>query len=109
MKSFPLQILAVLLLPAALHAALPDEVTALIQQAGNAATEENRAAALEKLAVLPAADSPLREEAKVMADLARAWVGPSLTPYSGQSRGKPPKAVGDYDFGVASRFAAAPA
>jgi hypothetical protein len=102
-------LLAAAFLPIApVPGALPPEAAQLIQDAGNADADTARAAVLDKLAALPGLDPAQREEAVALAALARQWDGPSLKFFNGQFRGKPPKAVGDYDFKVAADSPLAP-
>lgn len=73
----------------------------LIRRAGSAEEEGERRKALEELAAIPGLDATRRAEAKALADLAERWEGSSLKFYTASVRGKPHRAMGDYDFGVA--------
>jgi len=85
------------LFAASLHAELPE----LIQQAGNTDNDRERQALLEKMAALPSLDDTQRKEAVSLADFARRWNESGLKFYGASVRGKPHRAIGDYDFGVA--------
>ncbi len=80
----------------------PAEIQPLIQEAGNAKDDRLRQQALEKLAALPSLDDTLQKEAAALADFARSWNEGGLKFYGGSVRGKPARALGDYDFGVAA-------
>ncbi|MCB1208047.1 MAG: hypothetical protein KDK97_01910 [Verrucomicrobiales bacterium] len=86
------------LLTVCLHAELP----ALIRQAGNTDDDKERQALLEKYAALPALDEEQRKEATALAEFAKRWNGSALKFYGASMRGKPARALGDYDFGVAA-------
>jgi len=83
------------------RAALPSDASALLQQAGNTEDERERQAALEKIAALPSLNAPLREEASAMSQFAKQWNEGGLKFYGASVRGKSPRALGDYDFGLA--------
>lgn len=85
------------LLAASVHAELPE----LIQQAGNTDDDRERQALLEKMAALPSLDDTRRKEAASLGDFARRWNESALKFYGASVRGKPHRAIGDYDFGVA--------
>lgn len=85
------------LLAATLHAALPE----LIQQAGNTDDDRERQALLEKMAALPSLNDTQRQETSALAEFARKWNESGLKFYGASVRGKPHRAIGDYDFGVA--------
>lgn len=85
------------LLTVCLHAELPS----LIRLAGNTDDDKERHALLEKYAALPSLDEDQRKEAALLAGFARKWNGSSLKFYGASLRGKPHRAMGDYDFGVA--------
>lgn len=82
-------------------AALSPEITGLIDAAGDADSDSERAALLQKLAATPGVDTAFQAEASALAELARRWDGGSLKFYNSTARGKGPKAIGDYDFKVA--------
>lgn len=84
-------------LPAAAHAELPP----LIQQAGNANDDRERQQLLEQAAGLPSLDDTFRKELLSIIEYVRRWNGTSLKFYNHTLRGRPPRALGDYDFGVA--------
>ncbi len=86
------------LLTVCLHAEPP----ALIRQAGNTDDDKERQALLEKYAALPALDEEQRKEAAALAEFAKRWNGSALKFYGASMRGKPARALGDYDFGVAA-------
>jgi hypothetical protein len=83
-------------------AALPPALVPLVSEAGNASTEEARIAAIERMAALPGVDAQLRDEAKALTEVARAWMGAGLAPFQPQPRNPSKKAIGDYDFKVAA-------
>ncbi|WP_395749074.1 hypothetical protein [Prosthecobacter sp.] len=85
-----------------LHAALPPDATTFLDEAGNANDDYVRQSALEKLAALPSLDDTQRKEATSLADFAKRWNGSSLKFYGAAMRGKPYRALGAYDFGVAT-------
>lgn len=94
--------LAACLLAASLHAELPPDAAELLRQAGNAGDDRARQTALEKMAVLPSLDDTRRTEAAALADFARRWNESGLKFYNASTKGKPYRAIGDYDFGVAA-------
>lgn len=73
---------------------------ALVARAGNTNDDKARERVLLELADLPAADAKLRAEAKSLAAFAGKWNGGSLKFYGASVRGKPYRAIADYDFGV---------
>lgn len=93
----PLLLSLTWLLAATVHAELPE----LIQRAGNTDDDRERQALLEKMAALPSLDDTRRKEADSLADFARRWNESGLKFYGASVRGKPHRAIGDYDFGVA--------
>jgi hypothetical protein len=98
-KTLPLVLVAFLwnVLPAQ---ALPPDAARLIQEAGNAEDDHRRQALLEQLAALPDLDASLRQEATTLAEFVRKWNESGLKFYSSQYRGKAPRDIGKYDFGV---------
>jgi len=89
------------LLVSPLSAALPPDATQLLQQAGNTDDDKERQSALHKMAALASLDGTQRQEATALADFARRWNESGLKFYGAAMRGKPYRALGDYDFGVA--------
>ncbi len=85
-----------------LPASLLQAASQLLQEAGNSNDDHIRQSALEKMATLPSLDTTQRKEAASLADFAKRWNGPSLKFYGASMRGKPYRALGDYDFGVAA-------
>lgn len=94
-----LPLLALLVSP--LFAALPQDAAQLLQQAGNTDDDRERQATLQKMAALSSLDATQRQEATALADFARRWNESGLKFYGAAMRGKPYRALGDYDFGVA--------
>lgn len=93
--------LLLILIAHPLFAELPQAAARLLQQAGNTDDDRERQAALEKMAVLPSLDETLRKEAAALADYVRKWNAGGLKFYNSSTKGKPYRAIGDYDFGVA--------
>lgn len=85
------------LLVTSLHAELPS----LIQQAGNTNDESERLAVLEKISALSSLDETLGKELGALIEFVKKWNGSGLKFYGASVRGKPHRAIGDYDFGVA--------
>ena len=71
-----------------------------IQQAGNTDNEGERQKALESLVALTGLSEPQRKEATAMANFVRQWNQGSLKFYGSQVKGKGPRAIGSYDFGI---------
>lgn len=94
--------LLLILIAHPLFAELPQAAARLLQQAGNTDDDRERQAALEKMAVLPSLDETLRKEAAALADYVRKWNAGGLKFYNSSTKGKPYRAIGDYDFGVAA-------
>lgn len=84
------------------HAALPPDAAQMLQQAGNANDDRARQSVLEKMAALPSLNDAQRKEAASLADFARRWNEGGLKFYNASTKGKPYRAIGDYDFGVAA-------
>jgi hypothetical protein len=78
----------------------PADARPLIQQAGNVTDETERQAVLEKLVALPSLSEDERKEAAAMAEYVRKWNGTKLKFYGSQVKGKGPRALADYNFGV---------
>lgn len=76
------------------------EIPSLIQQAGNTDDEHERLAALEKLSELSTQDETFGKELESLIGFVKKWNGGSLKFYGASVRGKPHRAIGDYDFGV---------
>lgn len=95
-----LPFLALLISP--VFAGLPQDAADLLKQAGNAHDDRERQSALEKMAALPSLDAAQKKEAASLADFARRWNESGLKFYGAAMRGKPYRALGDYDFGVAA-------
>ncbi len=95
-------LLAALLFQSVLPAALPQDAAQLFQHAGNTQDERERQATLAKLAALPSLDDTQRKESAALADFAKKWNEAGLKFYGASMRGKPYRALGDYDFGVAA-------
>lgn len=93
---------AALLLNATLHAEMPKDAAVLLQQAGNSDDDRERQEVLGKLAVLDSLDETQRKEGVALAEFARKWNESGLKFYGASMRGKPYRALGDYDFGVAA-------
>ena len=85
------------LLLASVHAEVPQ----LIQQAGNSNDEHERLTALEQLSAETSLDATLGKELGSLIEFVKKWNGGSLKFYGASVRGKPHRAIGDYDFGVA--------
>lgn len=73
------------------------------QQAGITDNDRERQAVLEKVEALPSLDDTRRKEAVSLADFARRWNESGLKFYGASVRGKPHRAMGDYDFSVLQR------
>ena len=84
------------------------EVPSLILRAGNTDDDKERQELLAKLAVDSSLSVELRREAEALAEFAKKWNGSALKFYGASMRGKPPRALGDYDFGVAKDSALRP-
>lgn len=78
------------------------ELPKLIQQAGNTDDDRERQVLLQKVAELPDMNETRRNEAASLAEFARRWNDGGLKFYGASLRGKPHRAMGDYDFGVAA-------
>ncbi|OAI56368.1 hypothetical protein AYO49_00775 [Verrucomicrobiaceae bacterium SCGC AG-212-N21] len=98
-RIFPLALALVISLNA--HADLPQAV-ALVEAAGNTDDDGERQATLEKLAALPDLPENLRKETTSLIEYVKRWNGKTLKFYGASVRGKEPRAIGDYDFGVAA-------
>jgi hypothetical protein len=81
---------------------VPSEFTRLIQQAGNTDDETDRQKFVESLAALADLTDTQRTEAKAMADFVRRWNTGGLKFYNAPVKGKPARALGSYDFGIAT-------
>ena len=73
----------------------------LLQQAGNTDDDRERRALIVQFSKLPSLNDRHRQEAASLAEFARKWNESSLKFYGASMRGKPHRAIGDYDFGVA--------
>lgn len=94
-------LVSLLLAPLApLHAELPTDAALILQQAGNTDDDFERQVLLRNLAGLPSLDTRLRGEASSLVDFTRRWNESGLKFYITSVRGKPHRAIGDYDFGV---------
>jgi hypothetical protein len=82
--------------------AWPADATTLIDSAGNSEHDFFLQDDLEKLAELPGLDDKARAESKALADFVRRWNEGGLKSYNAQVKGKGPRALGDYDFGIAA-------
>jgi len=80
-----------------LHAEMPP----LIQQAGNTDDESERLAVLEKISALSSQDETFGKELGALIEFVKKWNGSGLKFYGASVRGKPHRAIADYDFGVA--------
>jgi hypothetical protein len=85
------------LLLASVHAEMPP----LIQQAGNTDDESERLALLEKISAISSQDETFDKELGALIEFVKKWNGSGLKFYGASVRGKPHRAMGDYDFGVA--------
>lgn len=72
----------------------------LVQQAGNTNDDRKRQALLQKMAESSDLDPIRRQEAASLAEFVEQWNEGSLKFYGASMRGKPHRALGDYDFGV---------
>ncbi|WP_050031363.1 hypothetical protein [Verrucomicrobium sp. BvORR034] len=79
-----------------------DTVESLIAQAGNANDDRERQVVLEKLATHSSLDDTRRKETAALEEYVRRWNESGLKFYNASTRGKPDRAIGDYDFGVAA-------
>ena len=77
------------------------EFTKLVSQAGNTDDDQERETLLQQIAKLSSLSATQSHEATALAEFARKWNGSSLKFYAASVRGKPHRAIGDYDFGVA--------
>lgn len=98
----PLTLSVALLLSATLHAEFPQDAAALLEQAGNTDDDRERQSVLAKMAALTSLDEAQRKETAALAEFARKWNESGLKFYGASMRGKPYRALGDYDFGVAA-------
>jgi len=86
-----------------LQLGLPAAILAadLVQQAGNTDDDRVRQSLLQKMAASSDQDEVRRKEAASLAEFAKKWNESGLKFYGASVRGKPHRALGDYDFGVA--------
>lgn len=73
----------------------------LVQQAGNTHDDRERQTLLRKLATSQELGQERRQEAASLAEFVRKWNESSLKFYGASVRGKPHRAIGGYEFGVA--------
>lgn len=85
------------LLLASVHGEMPP----LIQQAGDTDDDRERQAVLEKISALSSQDETFGKELGALIEFVKKWNGSGLKFYGASVRGKPHRAIGDYDFGVA--------
>jgi hypothetical protein len=83
------------------QAAWPADATALIAHAGNAEDDKERQQLLNELTTFPTLDAAAQEETKMLAAFVRQWNEGGLKFYGASIRGKSPRALATYDFGVA--------
>ncbi len=99
MKVVPL--IAVLTCASALCSATRgDEFPVLLRTVGTTSDDRERQKILEKMEALPSLAEGLRKEVRTLAEFSRQWNESGLKFYTGSVRGKPHRALGDYDFGV---------
>jgi hypothetical protein len=86
-----------------LHLCLPGTIFSadLLQQAGNTDDDRERHALIVQFSKLPTLNDTQRQESASLAEFARKWNESGLKFYGASVRGKPHRAIGDYDFGVA--------
>lgn len=86
-----------------LHLCLPGTIFSadLLQQAGNTDDDRERHALIVQFSKLPTLNDMQRQESASLAEFARKWNESGLKFYGASVRGKPHRAIGDYDFGVA--------
>jgi hypothetical protein len=77
------------------------ELHPVIQKAGDTNDDYERQVLLEELAKVSSEDEVLCNEATSLGDFAKRWNESGLKFYDASIRGKPHRAMGDYDFGVA--------
>ena len=85
-----------------LHAEWPVQALAAVKEAGNVEDDGERLQLLRKLAEIPGLDETARQETESMIEFVRNWTEGGLKFYGSAARGKGPRALGDYDFGVAT-------
>lgn len=97
MSSHAFVLLSISWLTIASHAVPPP----LVQKAGNTDDEHERLAALEELRATPKLDEALGRELRSLIEFVKRWSNSGLKFYNSSMQGKPHRALGDYDFGVA--------
>ena len=80
-----------------------DELAKRIRQAGNSDDDAERQHRLLQISKLPSLSDTLRKEALALAEFARRWKESSLKFYGASVRGKPHRAMGDFDFGATKK------
>lgn len=73
----------------------------MVIKAGNTDDDHERQALLHQITKLPNLNDTQRQEASALAEFAEKWNESGLKFYGASVRGKPHRAIGDYDFGVA--------